>query len=123
MRSCALSRRSDGSSPIDHYYYQWDSSFPNSAQTWTVGQNRIPFINWKAGGAWSAIANGSQDATIIARAEAIKSFGYPIYLTFHHEPENDLGTYGTPKSSRRRSATSSTCSAAGTSRTSRGYGR
>ena len=81
---------------IDHYYYQWDSSFPGSAQTWTVSQNRIPFINWKAGGAWSAIANGSQDATIIARADAIKSFGYPIYLTFHHEPENDLGSYGTP---------------------------
>ena len=44
---------------IDHYYYQWTSSFPNSAQTWTVSQGRIPFINWKAGGAWSAIANGS----------------------------------------------------------------
>ena len=41
---------------IDHYYYQWTDSFPNAAQTWTVGQGRIPFINWKAGGSWSAIA-------------------------------------------------------------------
>ena len=45
---------------------------------------------------WSAIANGSQDATIVAHADAIKSFGHPMYLAFHHEPENDLDTYGTP---------------------------
>ena len=81
---------------IDHYYYQWTSSFPNSAQTRTVSQGRIPFINWKSGGSWAAIANGSQDATIISHANAIKSFGYPLYLTFHHEPEDDLATYGTP---------------------------
>ena len=81
---------------IDHYYYQWTDSFPNAAQTWTVGQGRIPFINWKAGGSWSAIANGSQDAVIVAHADAIKSFGYPIYLSFHHEPENDLGSFGSP---------------------------
>ena len=62
---------------IDHYYYQWTDSFPNAAQTWTVGQGGIPFINWKAGGSWSAIANGSQDAVIIAHADAIKNFGYP----------------------------------------------
>ena len=81
---------------IDHYYYQWTDSFPNAAQTWTVGQGRTPFINWKAGGSWSAIANGSQDAVINAHADAIKSFGYPIYLSFHHEPENDLGSFGSP---------------------------
>ena len=81
---------------IDHYYYQWTDSFPNAAQTWTVGQGRTPFINWKAGGSWSAIANGSQDAVIIAHADAIKSFGYPIYLSFHHEPEDDLGSFGSP---------------------------
>ena len=63
---------------IDHFYYQWSDNFPNAAQDLTVDQGRIPFINWKAGGNWSAIASGSQDATIIAHAEAIKDFGYPI---------------------------------------------
>ena len=62
-----------------------------------MNQGRIPFVNWKAGGPWAAIANGSQDATIIAHADAIKAFGYPMYLTFHHEPEDDLATYGTPQ--------------------------
>jgi hypothetical protein len=82
---------------IDHFYYQWTSSFPNSSVAASVAQGRIPLINWKSGSSWSAIANGSQDATIIARADAIKSFGYPLYLAFHHEPENDLDTYGSPQ--------------------------
>ena len=58
---------------IDHYYYQWTDSFPNAAQTWTVGLGRIPFINWKAGGSWSSIANGSQDAVIVAHAVATRA--------------------------------------------------
>src|SRR4029079_5345638 len=72
---------------IDHYYYQWTDSFPNAAQASTVAQGRIPFINWKAGARWSTTPNGSQAATITARAEAIKNFGSPVYLSFHHEPE------------------------------------
>ena len=36
-----------------------------------------------------------QDATIIARAQAVKAFGSPMYLTFHHEPEDDLAAWGT----------------------------
>jgi hypothetical protein len=81
---------------IDHFYYQWASAFPNSATVATVADGRIPFINWKAGSSWASIASGSQDGTIISHADAIKAFGYPIYLSFHHEPENDLDTYGTP---------------------------
>jgi beta-mannanase len=30
------------------------------------------------------------------RADAIKAWGSPIYLAFHHEPENDTATFGTP---------------------------
>src|SRR4249920_2415462 len=71
---------------IDHQYYKWDTQFPTSEQTWTVAQGRIPFLNWKpqrtsgASVPWSAIASGAEDAAIIARADAIKAFGYPMYL-------------------------------------------
>ena len=44
----------------------------------------------------ATIASGAEDAAIIARADAIKAFGYPMYLAFHHEPEDDLATFGTP---------------------------
>ncbi len=93
---------------IDHYYYQWTSTFPNAAQTWTVSQGRIPFINWKAGGPWAAIANGSQDATIIAHADAIKSVRLP---DVPHASTTSLRTTSrpyrhSPATSPRRSVTS-----------------
>jgi hypothetical protein len=45
---------------------------------------------------WSAIADGSQDEWISQRADAVKALGSPVYLAFHHEPEDDLATWGTP---------------------------
>ena len=86
---------------IDHQYYRWDSVFPSSHEAWTVSKGRIPFLNWKAMRSngepmpWAQIASGAQDATIIARAQAVKAFGSPMYLTFHHEPEDDLAAWGT----------------------------
>lgn len=87
---------------IDHQYYQWDAKLPTAHQRWDVDTGRIPFVNWSAGKGggsyvkWNAIANGSQDSWIKERADAFKAFASPIYLTFHHEPENDLSRFGTP---------------------------
>ena len=87
---------------IDHWYYLWDSPFPTNQDRATVDRGRIPFLNWKAQRTngqvvtWSSIASGAEDAAILARADAIKAFGAPIYLSFHHEPEDDLGTWGQP---------------------------
>jgi len=86
---------------IDHVYYMWNQPIPLSQQTWDIQTGRIPFINWNAGKkggglvTWRAIASGSQDAWIRERADAFRAFGAPIYLTFHHEPENDLSRFGT----------------------------
>jgi beta-mannanase len=86
---------------VDHRYFKWDSSFPNSYDRWTWKHHRIVYANWNArtkGGAitsWSSIADGRWDSLIRRRADAIKSWGRPMYLTFHHEPEND-GAFGSP---------------------------
>lgn len=45
---------------------------------------------------WARIASGQADSIIDARAEAAKAFGSPIFLAFHHEPENDTTVYGSP---------------------------
>jgi RTX calcium-binding nonapeptide repeat (4 copies)/Glycosyl hydrolase family 26 len=85
---------------IDHQYYRWNHSFPTSMESWTVGQGRIPFMNWKAARIdgsvvpWAQIASGAEDAWIISRAEAVKAFGYPVYIAFHHEPEDDVPSFG-----------------------------
>jgi hypothetical protein len=87
---------------IDHQYYRWNQAIPTIHQDWDGSTGRLPFINWiaaKTDGSpvkWSAIADGSQDDWIIQRANAVKAFGSPIYLAFHHEPEDDLATWGTP---------------------------
>ena len=75
---------------------QWTDPIPTAYDSWTVSQGRIPFLNWKAPGSWSRVSSGAEDAWIAARADAFRAFGSPVYLSFHHEPENDVGSYGTP---------------------------
>ena len=88
---------------IDHQYHRWNEAIPTARQDWDASTGRLPFINWiaaKADGSpvrWSEIADGSQDDWIVQRADAVKAFGSPIYLAFHHEPEDDLAAWGTPE--------------------------
>ena len=97
-----LERDIDRRLAIDHHYYKWNSPIPTAHQVWDKRQGRIPFLNWKAQRtdgrlvAWEEIANGSHDAWIRRRARAFRRFSAPVYLTFHHEPEDDLGSFGSP---------------------------
>lgn len=80
---------------IDHRYYRWNTSFPSAYDKWSGSQGRILYVNWDTeleNGSlvsWASIASGAADAAIIKRARAVKAFGKPMYITFHHEPEND----------------------------------
>lgn len=80
---------------VDHQYYAWDAPIPTTYETWTASKGRIPFINWKFPSPWSSVADGSWDAWIASRADAFIAFDAPVYLTMHHEPENDTAAYGT----------------------------
>ena len=88
---------------IDHEYYRWNDAIPTSQQRWDASTGRLPFVNWLSANSngsvipWSSIADGSQDPWIIQRADAFRAFGSPIYLAFHHEPENDLSRFGSPQ--------------------------
>src|SRR5882672_3600517 len=87
---------------IYHTYTKWNMPIPTGASLWAAQNGRIPMINWRAQRTdgsiipWSSIANGDQDAWIGQRADAFRNFGYPVYLAFHHEPEDDPGAFGTP---------------------------
>jgi hypothetical protein len=88
---------------VDHQYYRWNSAIPTAHQEWDRTTGHIPFLNWTAlrtdGGAtsWASIARGTQDPWIRERARAFKRFKKPVYLTFNHEPENDLARFGSPQ--------------------------
>ncbi|MDP8910951.1 MAG: Ig-like domain-containing protein [Actinomycetota bacterium] len=87
---------------LDRWYYFWDEAFPTWHEKDAVAAGRIPIISWTADLKsnrtplkFSAIANGSYDAAIRARADALKAFGHKVMLIFHHEPEDDLNRNGT----------------------------
>lgn len=86
---------------VDHQYYRWDDAFPTPYEYWTADQGRIPLLSWNARErdgtpvSWRSIADGQRDAWIVRRADAVEAFGRPMYLSFHHEPEDDLAAFGT----------------------------
>lgn len=89
-----LGRRFD----IDHAYYRWDDTFPTGDDVWTVQQGRIPFLAWSSklrqsgrSVRWADIAAGMYDATVDARADALRRFAQPLFLTFQHEPGSLVG--------------------------------
>lgn len=73
--------------------YHWFKNYPDAVPTQDIkdsqAQGRIPLMNWKIGDSWATVANGGMDSYIDQRADAIKAWGKPIIIAYHHEPEND----------------------------------
>lgn len=65
-----------------------------------AGHDRaIGFYTWKIGNStpaftWTQIANGSCDARITAAANALKTYPYKFFLSFFHEPDDDIDPSG-----------------------------
>jgi hypothetical protein len=86
---------------ITRHYLTWNISLTTSTIQKSAAAGHIPYIAWhatKKGNVavpWSSIAAGSEDAWIVAQANALRNAGFPVYMTFHHEPEDDAAN-GTP---------------------------
>ena len=99
---------------ITRHYFTWNISLTGKTIQRTVVAGHIPYIAWHAttkGNValpWASITSGSQDAWIVAQADALRNAGFPVYLTFHHEPEDDLAN-GTPACGNTNSKSSCTC--------------
>lgn len=78
-------------------FWQWDShnSPPNDSLYNTVrddlAQNRLPWVSTKTP-PWNDVGAGMYDAEIDQLLTELNSYGKPIWLTFHHEPEGGGGT-------------------------------
>ena len=81
-------------------YHTWEASIPTQFETWNTHNGRTPYTSWhaiKANGTplrWASIASGGEDGRIRSQAISIKKWGQPLYLSFHHEPEDDTGICG-----------------------------
>ncbi len=85
---------------IAHFYHLWDQPFPTPDERSLAAGGRYLLLNWKparrGGGkvTWAAVASGREDAQIAATAARIRSLGAKLFLTFHHEPEDEVGQWG-----------------------------
>ena len=81
---------------ITRHYLTWNISLTTSNIKRSAAAGHIPYIAWhatKKGNTaipWNSISSGDQDAWIVTQAGALRNAGFPVYLTFHHEPEDDL---------------------------------
>ena len=70
---------------LDEHYYGWTDVFPTVNETDDLANGRIPVVSWNCGVPNAQINNGSQDALIARRAEAIAAYGGPIFLRYSWE--------------------------------------
>jgi hypothetical protein len=77
-------------------YSYWDEPTPDQTHLWASQGGRIPYVSWHAYARnrtvipWASIASGAQDARVREIGTAFATCGYPLFFSFHHEPENDV---------------------------------
>jgi hypothetical protein len=81
---------------IRRTFWQWDHATNlNSSMYATVqndlANNRLPMISIKTP-AWDSVGRGDYDTQLDAMARKLDSFGKPVWLVLHHEPEGGGGT-------------------------------
>lgn len=81
---------------IRRTFWQWSNADnpPNDSLFTTVkndlAANRLPFVSIKTPG-WKAVADGNYDSVLDAMLRQLDSYGKPVWLSVHHEPEGGGG--------------------------------
>jgi len=80
-----------GRSPRIHLtYYSWADDWTGNTTKADLAAGRIPLVNWEPSKVdFSKIADGSLDATIVARADGAKALGKKFFLDFAAEMNGD----------------------------------
>lgn len=93
-----LERDIGGTFDVFHDFLQWRdltrSTWPGSASAALAAEGRTLFVNLKSPTGrpddWRAIADGRYDADIERAATQMAAHGRPVFLTFFHEPEDNI---------------------------------
>lgn len=94
----AMEQRMGADFDIFHDFLQWndlvDKTWPSSRTQALADDGHILLTNWKSptGGVsdWARIADGDYDADIRVAARQVAQFGEPTFITFFHEPEDNI---------------------------------
>ncbi len=78
-----------------------DGTFFKPAHQTLADEGRTLVYSWKVSRdntnspAWAQVASGVFDDQLVRAANQIKASGHMIFFALHHEPEDNVGTYGT----------------------------
>ena len=59
-----------------------------------LAHGRLPHVSIKSPGTWSEVAAGARDEWLTGMLRPLGEGSGPVFLTLHHEPENDAGPPG-----------------------------
>ncbi|MDQ4094722.1 MAG: hypothetical protein M3174_00730 [Actinomycetota bacterium] len=65
---------------INHHYSGWTKPFPNWMLDWDASEGRLSMVSLDGPASMSEITNGSQDEIIRGHADAVRTFGKPVFL-------------------------------------------
>jgi hypothetical protein len=80
---------------IYHTYLQATTPLPTPSMTAAAASGHINLIDITPGDSWANVAAGTTDSELIAQADGLKAFGYPVMVTFDHEADARIGSSGT----------------------------
>ena len=86
---------------IYHVYYHVDKALPTADMVSAARSGHTILMAFdpdpvNSTPTWQEIWQGTQDATLIQRAQELRAFGYPVMLNFDHEADANIGPNGTP---------------------------
>jgi hypothetical protein len=61
-----------------------------------LAAGRMPHVSIKVPGTWLSVARGRHDPWLRNISGGLARLNRPVFLTFHHEPENDVRRKGSP---------------------------
>ena len=67
---------------LDMHYYTWAGLFPSFQETGDLSNGRTSVDSWDCQPSNAQIAAGNDDQLIVTRAQAIKTYGHPIFLRY-----------------------------------------
>lgn len=64
------------------HYQDWTGLFPSAAESGDLTNGRLPLESWDCGFSNADIVSGAEDPLIVTRAQAIRSFGHPVFMRY-----------------------------------------
>jgi TAT (twin-arginine translocation) pathway signal sequence len=77
-----------------HYHQPGEISDLGAEAAGDLRRGRMPHTSIKSPGRWQDVARGGYDGWLNRLLDRVGALPGPVFLTLHHEPENDISRFG-----------------------------